>query len=340
MSVVPRAGRRAAIIQGLGTFLPERVVTNAALSERLDTTDEWIRSRTGIRERRWAESGTATGDLAVEAGARALKAASMSHVDVVVLATTTPDHPCPGTAPAVAARLGLGHAMAFDVSAVCTGFIYALATASSLIVAGLAESALVIGAETYSTILNPEDRSSAVIFGDGAGAAVLTAGDLAEPGALLGFDLGSDGEHADLITVPAGGSRQRAQDVEPDPADFYFTMRGREVFTHAVTRMGQSSKALLDRIGWPTASVDHLVGHQANVRILQSLADFLDIERRRAVVNLDRVGNTSAASIPLALADAVRLGTVQAGDRVLLSAFGGGLTWGSTALIWPEIESC
>lgn len=335
----PNPDRRAAVLKGLGGYLPGRVVTNAELCRTLDTTEEWVRSRTGIRTRHWAEPGTSTGDLAVEAGARALKAAGGLPVDAVVLATTTPDHPCPATAPAVSARLHLGTVAAFDVSAVCAGFVYALAAASSLIVAGLAERVLVIGAETYSTILNPEDRTTSVLFGDGAGAMVLAAGTAADPGALLGFELGSDGDRAHLISIPAGGSRQRAEKPDADPSEFYFAMRGNEVFAHAVSRMRQSSTALLDRIGWPAESVNRVVGHQANVRILQSLADVLHLPRERLVVNLDRVGNTSAASIPLALADAVSSGDIRPGHRVLLSAFGGGLAWGSTALVWPDVAA-
>ncbi|KUM69467.1 ketoacyl-ACP synthase III [Streptomyces sp. ISL-22] len=322
--------RPAAVLKGLGTYLPPRAVSNDELSERLDTSDEWIRTRTGIRQRFWADPGTATGDLAVEAGARALKSAGVDGVDAVVLATTTPDHPCPGTAPWVAARLGLGPVPAYDVAAVCAGFVYALASAAGLILTGVAERVLVIGAETYSGILDPADRNTAVIFGDGAGAVVLEAGRADEPGALLGFDLGSDGEQHDLIAIPGGGSRQRA-------ASPYFTMQGKKVFAQAVTRMGQSSTALLERLGWPKSSVDRLVGHQANVRILHAVADLLDIDRERAVVNLDRVGNTSAASIPLALADAAGSGELRPGERVVLTAFGGGLAWGSTALVWPDV---
>jgi 3-oxoacyl-[acyl-carrier-protein] synthase-3 len=330
--------KTAAVLEGLGTVLPPRAVSNEELSRTLDTTDDWIRSRTGIRQRFWADAGVSTGDLAVEAGERALKAAGVSTADMVVLATTTPDHPCPATAPDVAARLGLGTAAAYDLSAVCAGFVFALAMASSAIVAGLADRVLVIAAETYSSILNPEDRTTRVIFGDGAGAVVLRAGTADEPGALLGFDLGSDGTHRDLITIPAGGSRQRSEAGIPDAADFYFTMKGKPVFANAVLRMGESSAQLLERIGWPVASVDRFVGHQANVRILHAVADHLGVDRDKAVVNLDRVGNTSAASIPLALADAVGSGELKAGDRVLMTAFGGGLSWGSSALVWPDVN--
>ncbi|WP_284575264.1 beta-ketoacyl-ACP synthase III [Streptomyces sp. 2P-4] len=340
---------RAAVLTGLGTYVPPRVVTNDDLSRTMDTTDEWIRTRTGITRRHWADPGTATGDLAVEAGARALKSAGSADVDLVVLATTTPDHPCPATAPDVAARLGLGNAAAYDIAAVCSGFVYALAAAAGAIASGTAERVLVIGAETYSTILDPADRTTSVIFGDGAGAVVLRAGEPDEPGALLGYDLGSDGSLKDLITVPGGGSRQRSEaageaadsagsSVGGRPADSYFTMQGKQVFRHAVTRMAASSKAMLRRAGWEPESVDWFVGHQANVRILHAVADQLGMDRGRTVVNLDRVGNTSAASIPLALADAIAAGQVGPGDRVLMSAFGGGVTWGSTALVWPDIS--
>lgn len=331
---------RAAVLAGLGTYVPPRVVTNDDLSRAMDTSDEWIRSRTGIAQRHWAEPGTATSDLAVEAGARALKSAGSDDVDLVVVATTTPDHPCPATAPDVAHRLGLNSVAAYDIAAVCSGFVYATASAAGAIAAGIAERVLVIGAETYSTILNPEDRTTSVIFGDGAGAVVLRAGELSEPGAILGYDLGSDGSLKDLIIVPAGGSRQPVHAVTASgarPAETYFQMEGRPVFRQAVTRMAASSQAILDRAGWAPESVDWFVGHQANVRILHAVADQLGMDRDRTIVNLDRVGNTSAASIPLALGDAVTEGRLTPGDRVLISAFGGGLTWGSTALVWPEM---
>ncbi|WP_406690569.1 beta-ketoacyl-ACP synthase III [Saccharopolyspora sp. ID03-671] len=331
---------KAAVLAGLGTYVPPRVITNDDLSRTMDTSDEWIRSRTGITQRHWAEPGTSTGDLAVEAGLRALKSAGSGNVDLVVVATTTPDHPTPATAPDVAHRLGLNSVAAYDIAAVCSGFVYATASAAGAIAAGIAERVLVIGAETYSTILNPEDRTTSVIFGDGAGAVVLRAGEPSEPGALLGHDLGSDGSLKDLIIVRAGGSRQPAGAVAASgarPAETYFQMEGKPVFQHAVTRMAASSKTMLDRAGWAPESVNWFVGHQANIRILHAVADQLGMARDRAVCNLDRVGNTSAASIPLALGDAVSGGLLKPGARVLMSAFGGGLTWGSTALVWPEI---
>jgi len=333
-----------AALVGLGSYLPPRRVTNEELAAVFDTSDEWITTRTGIRTRHWAAPGVATSDLAVEAGHRALKSANLplepGAVDAVVLATTTPDHPCPATAPQVASRLGLGTVAAYDIAAVCSGFLYALATASAQITAGQAGRVLVIGAETYSTILNPADRTTSIIFGDGAGAVVLAATpDADRPGVLLGVDLGSDGSQQDLIMIPGGGSRQRATPGEPQPEDRYFTMQGKRVFTEAVTRMGDSACALLARIGWPADSVDHLVGHQANARILRALAERLRLPGERAVINIDRVGNTSAASIPLALSDAATAGTLTPGSRVLLTAFGGGLSWGAAALTWPDLDA-
>ncbi len=327
----------AAVLMGLGAAVPPRVVTNHMLAERLDTSDEWIYSRTGIRQRHVVDAGMATSDLAVEAGVRALKSAQVSDVDLVVLATTTPDRPCPATAPEVATRLGLGTVPAFDIAAVCSGFVYALSVGAGAVAARVAERVLVIGAEAFTTIINPEDRTTAAIFGDGAGAVVLRSGDVTEPGALLGFDLGSDGGLADLITVAAGGSRQRSSGLPAGPADTYFAMDGRPVFMNAVTRMAASARTVLTRTGWSVGSVDWLVGHQANIRILHAVVDSLDLPRERAVINVDRVGNTSAASIPLALVDGAAAGRFAVGDRVLLTAFGGGLTWGSATFTWPGI---
>lgn len=329
---------RAAVLCGLGGALPERAVSNEELAERLDTSDRWIRTRTGIGRRHVVAPGEATSDLAVAAGRDALASARRSDVDLVVLATSTPDRPCPATAPDVAHRLGLGTVPAFDLSAVCTGFVYALAAASSMITAGLAERALVIGADTFSTILDPADRTTRAIFGDGAGAVVLRAGEADEPGALLGFDLGSDGSGGDLITVRAGGSRQRSAPGPPGAGDHFFTMDGRPVFTQAVLNMSRSSQTLLDRIGWTPAEVDKVVAHQANIRILNAVGEQLGLEEKQIVANLDRVGNTVAASIPLALRDAAADGDLQPGHRVLLTGFGGGLTWGSAALVWPALE--
>ncbi|MBB1244031.1 ketoacyl-ACP synthase III [Streptomyces durbertensis] len=331
------AAARAAVVCGLGTHLPSRVVTNADLAGELDTSDAWIRSRTGIGQRHLAEDGTATSDLAVEAGRRALKSASTDTVDAVIVATTTPDHTCPATAPAVAARTGLGTVPAFDVAAVCTGFLYGLAAGAGLIAAGTAHSVLVVGAETYSSILDPRDRSTRAIFGDGAGAVVLRAGDRDEPGALGPPVLGSDGTGRALIQVPSGGSRHPIRAENAERADPYFRMAGAQVFRHAVERMTEATREAVARAGWTPEEIDVLVAHQANVRIVNAVADQLRLPRSRFPVHLDRVGNTAAASIPLALADAVTAGALRPGHRTALAAFGGGLTWGATTLTWPDV---
>jgi 3-oxoacyl-[acyl-carrier-protein] synthase-3 len=335
---VNAAGARSAVICGLGSWLPPRIVTNDELATRMDTSDEWIRTRTGIRARHVVDAGLSTSDLAAEAGARAMDSAGVKDVDVVVLATTTPDRPCPATAPLVAHRLGLTGRPAFDVSAVCTGFLYALSVAAGLIASTAAELALVIGAEAFSTIIDPADRTTGVLFGDGAGAVVLRAGDPAEPGAIGWVELGSDGSLADIITVRAGGAEQRSAGEEVSPNDRFFSMRGQEVFTHAVKRMSQAATTALARAGWQAGEVDRLVGHQANLRILHAIGERMDISAERTVVHLDRVGNTAAASIPLALAHAQSTGELFPGARVVLAAFGGGATWGATALTWPALK--
>ncbi|MEU1406085.1 beta-ketoacyl-ACP synthase III [Streptomyces sp. NPDC005728] len=329
---------RAAVVTGIGSYVPPNVVTNDDLAARLDTSDAWIRSRTGIAERYVVSPGTSTGDLAVEAGLRALKSAGDEQVGAVVLATTTPDQPCPATAPQVAARLGLGQVPAFDVAAVCSGFLYGLASAAGLIAAGIADRVLLIAADAFTTIIDPEDRSTAVIFADGAGAVVLRAGTADEPGAIGPLVLGSDGELSHLIEVPAGGSRQRSTDRPVAPEDHYFRMLGRDTYRHAVEHMTTVSTEAAERAGWQLGDIDRFVAHQANARILQAVSDRLGIPAGRQLSNIARVGNTGAASIPLLLAEATAEGRLATGHRVLLTAFGGGLSWGATTVIWPELQ--
>ncbi|MFJ4435908.1 beta-ketoacyl-ACP synthase III [Streptomyces sp. NPDC088923] len=314
------ASARAAVLSGLGTSLPPRVVTNDELAQRLDTSHDWIIERTGIARRRVAAPGTTTAALATAAGRAALASAGRSSCETVIVATTTPDRSCPATAPSVATALGLTGAAAFDVSAVCSGFVYALSVASSMIVAGLCGSVLVIGAELYSAIVDPDDRSTAIIFGDGAGAVLLERGERSAPGAVLHHDLGSDGEGRDLITVP--------------PGERFLRMRGREVYVRAVPTMTASARRVAEAAGWRPGEIDGFVGHQANLRILQSVAKRLELPDERVIANIAEVGNTAAASIPLALASAAGQGRLARGDRLVLTAFGGGLTWGSTALLW------
>jgi 3-oxoacyl-[acyl-carrier-protein] synthase-3 len=332
---------RAPVLCGLGSWTPENVVTNDQLARLLDTSDEWITSRTGVVRRHVASAGTPTSELAAEAGKRALKSAGIDAVDALILATTTPDRPCPATAPEVASLLGLGTIAAYDISAVCTGFIYALANGAGLIAAGIADRVLVIGAEVFTSILNPRDRTTRVIFGDGAGAVVLRAGKLDEAGAIGPFVLGSDGRGSDLIMVPAGGSRHPRRDDGSVRSEHYFVMQGQAVYRQAVDAMTQSTIQVLELAKWPVESVDWLVCHQANRRIIIAVAGRLGIPADRCVINIDQVGNTAAASIPLALDHAVECGALHPGDRVVLTGFGGGLTWGATLLRWPEnINGC
>jgi 3-oxoacyl-[acyl-carrier-protein] synthase-3 len=237
----------------------------------------------------------------------------------------------------VATRLGLGTIAAFDVAAVCTGFIYALASGAGLIAAGIAERVLVIAAEVFTSILNPADRTTRAIFGDGAGAVVLRAGDALDTGVIGPFTLGSDGRGADLIMVPGGGSRQPCRDNKYDESDRYFIMQGQTVYRQAVETMTQSTAQVLRLAECPVSAVDWLLCHQANRRILNAVAARLGIPAEKCLVNIDQVGNTAAASIPLALADAAERGVLHQGDRIVLTGFGGGLTWGSALLRWPEI---
>ncbi|AZE58409.1 MULTISPECIES: beta-ketoacyl-ACP synthase III [Pseudomonas] len=324
---------RAAVICGLGSYVPEAIVTNDMLAEVLDTSDEWIRTRTGVSQRHIAAAHQNTGDLAIEAAKCALLSAGLKRVQAVVLATATPDFSCPATAPRVAAALGMTGVMAFDISAVCTGFVYGLAVASALITGGLAQNVLLIGADTFTRTLDPSDRSTRALFGDGAGAVVLRAGDSCEAGALLGFDLGSDGTQAGLLMTPVITHEER----KSQQATGFFSMDGRAVFNEAVTHMTESVQQLLKTVNWGIGDVDHLVPHQANTRILAAVADQLDVPFDRVVSNLRDVGNTVAASIPLALAHGHRAGILQEGDRVVLTGFGAGLTWGAVALHWPMI---
>jgi 3-oxoacyl-[acyl-carrier-protein] synthase-3 len=314
-------------------------VTNDDLARTLDTTDEWIRTRTGIEQRHRAADGESTSDLAVQAARRALESSGSDEVDALILATTTPDFLCPATAPEVAARLGLAGIAAFDVQAVCTGFIYALSAACGLIAAGTADRVLVIGSDVYSTILNPRDRATAVIFGDGAGAVVLRGGRSDEAGAVGPMVLGSDGNFRHLIAIPGGGARQRSLQMCRQPGDEYFSMSGSEVFRHAVRRMTEVSRQAMAAAGWDNADVDRFAAHQANSRILDSVLDQLGLPADRRLSNIAHVGNTSAASIPLLLDQCVADGRLKPGHKVLLAAFGGGLTWGATTVTWPDVAA-
>jgi len=317
-------------ITGLGSYLPEQVVTNEDFAKRLDTSDEWIRTRTGIRERHYAAPDEATSDLATAAGRAALKDAGLTadDVDVIIVATTTPDHPVPATAPIVAARLGRT-CTAFDLNAACSGFVYGLQVGAGMAAGG--STVLLIGAETLTRYVDPDDRSIAVLFGDGAGAVVLQRDDAATIGP---FDLGSDGSELEILWMRAGGSREPFDPIAHAEASSRMSMRGGDVYRHAVTRMTSSSQIVLEAASITIDDIDLMVGHQANLRILEAVGQRLGVPEDRCHVTVDRHGNTSAASIPLALDDARQQGLLEPGARLLLTAFGGGLTWGSCILTW------
>ncbi len=331
---VPPSPAPAARLIGLGSYLPPQKVDNADLAARLDTTDEWIRTRIGIAERHIADPATATSDLAVEAGLRAMRSAEVEHVDAVILATATPDHHVPGTAPVVAHRLGLRQVPAFDLGAGCSGFVYATTVAAGLIHAGTADTVLVIGAEKMSAVIDPAERSTAPIFGDGAGAVVLAAGHSGESGALGASAWGSDGEHADAICIPGGGSRSPAR-TAADLENLYVQMDGGNVLRHAVRRITHVTRDTAAAAGWAAQDIDRLIVHQANARISAAVADALEISAERVPSNLARVGNTSAASIPLLLSHAAIDGQLKARQRVVVTSFGAGFTWAATTLLWP-----
>ncbi len=317
-------------IVGCGSYLPSRVVTNGELAERVDTTDEWIRQRTGIRERRMAADGELTSDLGGNAAEEALAMAGMSgaDLDLIVCATATPDETFPATATRIQERLGMRQGAAFDVQAVCAGFIYALAVADNFLRLGQARNALVIGAETFSRILDWDDRSTCVLFGDGAGAVVLQAaeGNGAIESGVLSTHLYSDGRHHDALYVDGGPSSTGTVG--------HVRMEGREVFRHAVVRMSEAIDAALTANGLNPGDIDWLVPHQANLRIIEAVARRLNLPEDRVVVTVDRHANTSAASIPLALCEAVGDQRIRSGDLILMEAMGGGFTWGSALVRW------
>jgi 3-oxoacyl-[acyl-carrier-protein] synthase III len=318
-------------VVGCGAYLPARVLTNAELAKTVDTSDEWIVKRTGIRERRVAAKGELTSDLAVEAARAALNMAGMSadEIDIIVCATSTPDETFPATATRVQAKLGMTGGAAFDVQAVCSGFIYGLAVADNFIRAGQARTALVIGAETFSRILDWQDRSTCVLFGDGAGAVVLQGaegnGGPKQRG-ILSTHIYSDGRHHDALYVDGGPSSTGTVG--------HLRMDGREVFRHAVVRMAEAIDTALQANGLTPGDIDWLVPHQANRRIIDAMARRLNLPDDRVVVTVDRHANTSAASIPLALCQAVGDDRIRSGDLILMEAMGGGFTWGSALLRW------
>jgi 3-oxoacyl-[acyl-carrier-protein] synthase III len=329
------SGSPSIIILGTGSFAPAKRLTNDDISKIVDTSDEWIVSRTGIRERRIAGPSETPSDMAAAASVAAMQAAGVnpSEIDLVVVGTMTPDMLFPSTACLVQSKLGIGKAACFDLEAACSGFVYALEVGYSLMRSGRYRHALVIGTEKLSTILDWSDRTTCVLFGDGAGAIVLGRSEKPDVG-VIDCELGSDGSAADLLNMPGGGTA-----IPPTPQSLldghhFLKMRGKEIFKIAVRVMEQAAISILERHGLTTADVDLVVPHQANLRIIETIAQRLDLPIERFFLNIERYGNTSAASIPLALDEAARSGRLQSGQLVLALAFGAGLTWGAALIRW------
>ncbi len=327
---------RSTVILGTGSYAPKQILTNEDLSKMVDTSDEWIRARSGIRERRIAAPDEATSDLAVHAARLALEDAGLpaSEIDLVIVATITPDYPMPSTACVVQSKLGIkSSAACFDVNAACSGFIYALDTACAMISSGRYKKALVIGAEKLSSVVNWKDRGTCLLFGDGAGAAVVGAGHQSGTG-LLGTRLGALGDDTELLFIPAGGSRTPASAKSVAAGDHFIKMKGKEVFKLAVRVMEEAARDILEQHGLSANQIGLVIPHQANLRIIDAIAQYLELPVERFFVNVDRYGNTSAASIPIALDEARRVGRIKRGDLTLLVAFGAGLTYGSALIRW------
>ncbi|HWJ03935.1 MAG TPA: beta-ketoacyl-ACP synthase III [Verrucomicrobiae bacterium] len=329
---------RSVRISGVGSFLPEKVITNADLERIVETSDEWIVSRTGIKERRQSGDETSVSDLCLEAAKRALEDANLApeDIDLIIVATVTPDYAFPSTACLVQAKLGAKRAAAFDLEAGCSGFLYGLATGSQFISSGMYKHVLVIGAETLTKLLDFTDRATCVLFGDGAGAAVLSPAETGE--GLLSFVLGSQGDLDLNLYVPGGGSKHPVSEQTLKDRQHYIKMSGNEVFKFAVRIMGEAAAQAVEKAGLTTSDIDVLVPHQANLRIIDSAVKRLGIDPNKVVVNLDRYGNMSAASIPVALDEAIKDGRIKDGDVVVMVGFGAGLTWGACAFKWKKGE--
>ena len=324
-------------IVGIGSYVPENVVTNLDLEQFVDTKDEWIVSRTGIKQRHIAPKDMPVSELCYQAGLRALEDARVApeDVDLIIVATITPDYAFPATACLVADRLGAKKAAAFDLEAGCTGFIYAVATGSQFIASGMYKTVLVIGGETLSKILNWKDRSTCVLFGDGGGAAVLQQ--VEEGFGFLSFELGSDGSGGSLLSQPAGGSKCPASSETVEKNLHTLQMEGKEVYKFAVRIMGDVSLKVLDKAGLIKEDIDLLIPHQANIRIVDAAVKRLKISPDKVVINLDKYGNMSAASIPVALDEAFKAGLISEGDIIVMVGFGTGLTWGACVLKWTKV---
>ncbi len=321
-------------IAGTGSYAPEKVLSNKDLEKMVDTTDEWIKARTGITQRRVAGEGFATSDLALKAAMKALESAGMeaSEAELIIVATITPDMFFPSTACFVQQKLGVSGNIAFDVTAACSGFIYALSSACHYISSGMVENALVIGAETLSRVTDWEDRSTCVLLGDGAGAVVLKADEKKK--GIMSFSLGADGSSWEMLHIPGGGSKMPSSAETVENRMHYIKMKGNELFKIAVRVLVEAAGSALEKAGLSVSDVDLLIPHQANLRIINAVAKRLGLEESLVYTNLDKYGNTSAASIPLAMDEAAGKGLLKEGDIIVLDAFGGGLTWGACVLEW------
>jgi 3-oxoacyl-[acyl-carrier-protein] synthase-3 len=327
-------GVRGTTITGTGMYVPDRVLTNADLAKLVDTSDAWIVERTGIRERRIAAPDQASSDLALIACQRALAMADVDPADVdhLILATTTPDRILPSCACTVQKQLGATRAAAYDMFAACTGFIFGTGLARGLVGAGLADTVLVVGVETLSRIVDYTDRNTCVLFGDGAGAVVLQA---CEPGAgLHAVDMHSDGELGEVLEVPAGISRNPASDHTVAAREHFIRMQGKKLYPFAVRSMEEATRRCAEVAGWGADDLDLLIPHQANLRIIEAVRERLGLDQEKVYVNIDRYGNTSSASIPIGLDECARAGRLKPGDKLGMAAFGGGATWGATAMTW------
>lgn len=327
---------RSVGILGIGHYVPEKVLTNFDLEKIVDTSDEWITERTGIKQRHIAADSEATSDMSVLAAEKALADAGVAaeELDLVIVATASPDHAFPSTACLVQDRIGAKNAAAFDLSAGCSGFVYSLGVASQMIKSGLYNKALIIGAETLSRIMNWQDRNTCVLFGDGAGAAVIGVVD--DGYGVLGIDLGADGNGGKYLYQPAGGSRKPASAETVENNEHTIHMNGQEVFKFAIQIMGKTAKKALANAGMKPEDLDLLVPHQANLRIISSAAKRLKMPMEKVWVNVDKYANTSAASIPIALCEAQAAGALKKGDNILLVGFGAGLTWSAIVLKWSK----
>jgi len=317
-----------------GSYVPEKVITNHDLERIVDTSDEWIVTRTGIRERRIADSNTATSDLATMAARRALESARLTpqDIDMIVVATVTPDMHFPSTACLVQRNIGATNASAFDLEAACSGFLYGIIVANQFVATGLCRNVMVIGAECLSKFVNWKDRNTCVLFGDGAGAVIVSR--VGEGYGFLSQVLGADGSGADLLMLEAGGSRKPPSFETVERELHYIYMEGSEVFKFAVRIMAAMAEEAVQRAGLTKEQVDFLIPHQANIRIIEAARKRLELPEDKVYVNLDRYGNMSAASIPVALDEAIRLGRIKKGDNIVMVGFGGGLTWGACAMKW------